>query len=78
MKYRYGLTIKAYEELLEDVGYECPICNRSHYEGALVVDHDHITNEVRGVLCRTCNSGIGFLGDDIELLEKAIQYLSKY
>jgi len=43
---------------------------------ALDVDHD--TGEFRGILCTTCNSGIGKLGDDIESVEKALNYLKHF
>ena len=39
------------------------------------VDHSHITNEVRGLLCSKCNSLLGMANDDIEILKKAIEYL---
>ena len=41
-------------------------------------DHCHETEEFRGWLCRSCNVGIGFLGDDIEGVEKALAYLQRY
>jgi hypothetical protein len=43
--------------------------------GVLVVDHDHSTGKVRGLLCTSCNSAIGSLDDDPDLLEKAREYL---
>lgn len=46
-------------------------------KSGMCIDHDHKTGEVRGLLCGNCNSGIGMLGDDPRLLEKAIVYLSK-
>lgn len=41
----------------------------------LHVDHDHVTDTVRGLLCRTCNLGLGMLGDSIEKLQLAMDYL---
>ena len=51
---------------------ECVICG---VEEKLVVDHDHITGKVRGMLCNHCNRGLGHFRDDPTLLEFAAQYL---
>jgi hypothetical protein len=50
----------------------CQLCDK---EKKLQLDHCHKTNKFRGWLCNDCNSGIGKLGDNIESLERAIQYL---
>ena len=66
-----------------DEDYECPICGKKQ-EGksrngkAWAVDHCHKTDKVRGYLCPTCNSGMGLLNDDINLLEKSIEWLRKH
>ena len=51
---------------------ECVICGD---KTALVVDHDHVTGAVRGMLCNHCNRGLGHFRDDPLLLEFAAQYL---
>ena len=51
---------------------ECVICGSN---GQLVVDHDHVTGKVRGMLCNHCNRGLGHFRDDPLLLEFAAQYL---
>ena len=43
----------------------------------LIVDHDHVTGKFRGWICRKCNQGIGKLGDDIEGVKKAMEYLCR-
>lgn len=78
----YGLTDADYDQMLEEQGSRCAICRRTpaeaHRDGSrLRVDHDHATGEVRGLLCVSCNSGIGQLGDDAGRLRAAIEYLAR-
>jgi hypothetical protein len=79
---KYGVTADEYDSLLQSQNGACALCGAT--EGRvmpdgrlfrLFVDHDHKTGAVRGLLCSTCNSGIGQLGDDIEGLERALAYL---
>ena len=51
---------------------ECQICTR---DGPLVIDHDHHTGVVRGLLCSRCNSMLGFAKDSIDILSDSISYL---
>lgn len=75
----YGITKQQYDELYKNQNGLCAICNQvpsgkgSH--ARLHVDHNHKTNEVRGLLCGKCNWAIGYFNDNPELLEKAIKYL---
>lgn len=78
----YGLTIEEYEALAEKQHGLCAICRRPETtvskdgrQWTLAVDHDHKTGTVRGLLCTPCNRGIGFLGDDADLLLTAAAYL---
>ena len=59
----YKLTIKQYEQILAHQGGVCFICRQSEpVKGRrLSVDHDHITGEVRGLLCSRCNPLLGKL-----------------
>ncbi len=63
-----------YDMLSARQGGACAICRRQPAE-ALCVDHCHATGKVRGLLCRTCNSAIGFLRDDEALVAAALAYL---
>lgn len=72
--YAYGITALDYEELLEFQQGVCGICRKESQ--ALEIDHDHSTGQVRGLLCRNCNLGLGMFKDDIERLGLAIVYLS--
>jgi len=75
-KYKYGITAQQYEELFVFQGDVCWICQES---GELHVDHDHATGQVRGLLCRTCNTGfiaaIERKGFNLEAMQRALDYL---
>jgi hypothetical protein len=74
---QYGLTIESYNEMVINQGGVCKICllAPTGRKKNLCVDHCHVTGKVRGLLCDSCNRAIGLLGDDTNLLAKAIEYL---
>lgn len=65
---RYGLNSKQVEQLSKT----CAICGSVKN---LCIDHSHTTNKIRGILCASCNTGLGSFYDSIEKLQKAQQYL---
>jgi len=69
------LTLDAYDAMLEKQNGLCAICSQKT-QGNLHIDHNHQTNEVRGLLCGKCNRAIGLLNDDVSLFVKAITYLT--
>lgn len=74
----YGVTPEQYGEMLTRQGGGCAICGSSEPQAGhywLPVDHDHKTGEVRGILCHSCNGMLGLANDDIDRLQKAIEYL---
>lgn len=82
LRVNYGVTLDEYRAQLRRQHYRCEICqykfppNEHGKEG--FVDHDHATGMVRGIICRTCNTGLGFFRDDEERMLRAVQYLLKY
>lgn len=76
LKRKYDITVEEYSKLFEDQDGRCAICTRTS-ELQLCVDHDHATGDIRGLLCRECNFGLGKFGDSIETLTAAIAYLVK-
>ena len=74
-----------------DENYRCPICLKNKEELLLThdqtkkmtkttwcLDHDHETDTFRGWLCNTCNSSLGWLDDDVDNLERALNYLHEH
>jgi hypothetical protein len=75
---KYKISIEKYNELLENQNGVCAICGEKDSRGtALAVDHDHETQECRGLLCRHCNLGIGNFKNNPSNLDKASKYLQK-
>lgn len=77
MRSRYGITLDDYERMLEEQDGGCAICGRET-DYPLYVDHCHEGGRVRGLLCATCNSGIGKFLDDPDLLVAAAAYLIQH
>lgn len=73
----YGITIADYEQIYRDQGGVCKICSKVPTVERLHVDHDHDTGAVRGLLCRQCNAALGMLGDSVEIIQNAINYLKE-
>lgn len=73
-KHKYGFYLthedRAY---LDSLPQACGICSAT--DRTLNIDHCHATNKIRGYLCHECNMGIGKLGDNLESLTNAVNYL---
>lgn len=76
---KFGIDFLQYNKILAEQNGCCAICGRhkSEFKRALAVDHNHDTKEIRGLLCHTCNNGIGCFKSDqgLELLCSAISYM---
>ena len=77
LRVKYNLTLDEYRLMLERQRGVCALCGRPPTVRAkrLHVDHDHATGKVRGLLCISCNSGLGLLKDSPALLRKAARYI---
>ena len=80
---RLGITPEKYFEMEQEQGHKCKICGGKDNK-RLSVDHDHSCcdsfpacgNCVRGLLCSRCNRTLGMIEDNVDLLEKMIEYVS--
>lgn len=71
---QYRNSISDYDLIqLKQNTKNCMICGSIE---KLVVDHDHMTNKIRGMLCNHCNRGLGHFRDNTKTLSKAIDYLN--
>lgn len=75
LKRRYGIDIEYYDLMSASQGGGCLICGALGEK--LEVDHSHKTQEVRGLLCGNCNTGLGYFKDDTHSLNMAVAYLDK-
>jgi Recombination endonuclease VII len=72
---KYNLSVDDFTSM-QKRGKTCAICNEAPAPGKkLFIDHNHETQQVRGLLCNHCNSAIGFLRDSPTLARKAARYL---
>lgn len=78
LRHKYGIGIEEFEAMLEAQGGACAVCG-SHPDGRdLCVDHDHVTGQVRGLLCDLCNRMLGQAGDNPDLLDRGAAYLRQH
>jgi len=71
---KYGITLDQYNDMIKQQNGVCAICNKP---GKLVVDHNHGTGRVRGLLHTSCNRAIGYLQDKHEIILSAASYVEK-
>lgn len=74
LKKRYGLSESEFAEMVATQAGGCAICGSTEKLG---VDHNHQSGAIRGILCTSCNSALGFLVDQPDLFEIALAYLER-
>ncbi len=79
---KFGITHKEFITLLDSQDGRCPLCciplsYDLEDQKNTCIDHDHKTGEIRGVLCRLCNTMLGSAKDNITTLENSIKYLQR-
>src|SRR5438445_8912572 len=77
----YGLTEADWDALIRRQQDRCAVCRTDKPGGRgerWHIDHDHVTGQVRGLLCGKCNTAIGMLQDDPEVIQAAARYVRKH
>lgn len=86
LHYRYGMSVSQFNQLREEQQNSCGIC-RTQLEidkdstirsKRVAVDHCHASGKIRGLLCASCNTGLGLFKDSTSILTEAIAYLSQH
>lgn len=81
---RHNLTQEGYNALFAAQNGVCAICKKPEVavrRGKVLplhIDHDHATGEVRGLLCFSCNVGLGMFKDNLNNLYSAVNYMEKF
>ena len=79
LNFAYGISLAKYEEMLAVQNGACDMCKRLPLGvKPLHVDHDHKTGAIRALLCRRCNSLVGFVEKHGELIPTAQQYVRRF
>jgi len=79
LKRTYGITEDQYDKMLKKQKHCCFICEKheSEFKTRLAVDHNHITGEIRGLLCNYCNRRIVGRNRDPKIAYRLYKYLSQ-
>jgi hypothetical protein len=84
LRSKFDISLADYTMLAVAQDNKCALCGnpetdtRNGKVKALAVDHDHVTGKIRGLLCVSCNTGLGKFKDDRDLLLAAVKYLDKH
>lgn len=86
LKYTYNISLEDYNTLFNKQNGKCAVClkeetsldNRGNSIKKLAVDHCHSTGKVRGLLCNRCNTALGLLKEDKEIVNNILNYLKEH
>ena len=74
----YGMSLDEYDTMLAAQGGVCALCDADTPGGgsrSMVVDHDHETGRIRGLLCHACNRLVGRVEANPDWFVRAQAYL---
>ncbi len=81
LKTKYDMTLDQYYDMVKAQENKCAICKSTDPKRKnslrFFVDHDHKTNKVRGLLCHRCNLAVGWMEDQVTIVEAVKEYLTR-
>jgi hypothetical protein len=85
LKRMYGITMEVYDRMLVQQRGVCAICGQAETRKSrngtvqpLSVDHNHVTGQIRGLLCHDCNWLVGAMELNPKIIQEALLYLQKH
>ena len=79
VRIKYDLSSEEYTRLVLAQNGVCAVCGKTTPgQRNLDVDHDHTTGEIRGLLCRKCNTALGLFQENSLITDKATVYLRRF
>lgn len=74
----YNITIDEYNSLFEKQNGRCAICgtHQSELTRKLAVDHSHKDGTIRGLLCSKCNTALGLVNENLDIIYSMIDYIN--
>ena len=78
LKKHYNLTLEEYNLKLQEQNGVCEICKTPPNKKQLAVDHCHKTGKIRKLLCANCNTALGLLYDDVNIITSLRNYIIKH
>lgn len=78
LRQTYGISSEQYDKAMARQNGRCAICQVEFDDDVIVhLDHCHDSGKVRGLLCMGCNRAIGYFGEDVESMRRAITYVTE-
>lgn len=74
---KYGLSVEQYQYMLNTQQGKCAICGQIPPDG-LVIDHNHSTGKVRGLLCNAHNVAVGMVQENLQTAQQLVAYIEKH
>ena len=78
LKRKFNMSTDDYQKMLEQQGGRCATCDKEKSSNGkrLAVDHCHTTGKIRGLLCNECNTSLGLLKENTDILQELINYIN--